>query len=91
MLGLYELTNLLFYVFLVLSILVALHQPTILYIILGIALLRIASMYVVMGISAKKLQEKQIIPYFLLYDILFSLLNPLYWLSAIINHKKIAK
>ena len=91
MLGLYELTNLLFYVFLTLSVLAALHQPTILYIILGIALLRIASMYVVMGISAKKLQEKQIIPYFLLYDILFSLLNPLYWLSAKLNHQKIAK
>ena len=91
LLGFYELTNLLFYVFLVLAILAALHQPLALYIILGIAALRIASMYVVMGISAKKLQEKQIIPYFLFYDILFSLLNPLYWLSAKFNHQKIAK
>ena len=91
LLGFYELTNLLFYVFLVLAILAGLHQPLALYIILGIAALRIASMYVVMGISAKKLQEKQIIPYFLFYDILFSLLNPLYWLSAKFNHQKIAK
>ena len=91
LLGFYELTNLLFYAFLVLAILATLHQPIALYIILGIAALRIASMYVVMGISAKKLQEKQIIPYFLLYDILFSLLNPLYWLSAKFNHQKIAK
>ena len=91
MIGSYELTNLLFYVFLVLAVLAALHQPAALYIILGIAVLRIASMYVVMGISAKKLQEKQIIPYFLIYDILFSLLNPLYWLSAKIHHKKISK
>ena len=91
LLSIYELTNLLFYVFLTLSILSALQQPTVLYIILGIALLRIASLYIVMGISAKKLHEKQIIPYFLFYDILFSLLNPLYWLSAKINHKKIAK
>lgn len=91
LLGFYELTNLLFYGFLVLAILATLHQPIALYIILGIAALRIASMYVVMGISAKKLQEKQIIPYFLFYDILFSLLNPLYWLSAIFNHQKIAK
>ena len=90
-LGIYELTNLLFYVFLTLAVVAALHLPTVLYIILGIALLRIASMYVVMGISAKKLQEKQIIPYFLIYDILFSLLNPLYWISAKIHHKKIAK
>ena len=90
LLSLYELSNLLFYVCLTLSILASLHQPIALYITLGIALVRIISMYVVMGISAKKLQEKQIIPYFLFYDILFSLLNPLYWLSAKINHKKIA-
>ena len=90
LLSLYELTNLLFYICLTLSILASLHQPIALYITLGIALVRIISMYIVMGISAKKLQEKQIIPYFLFYDILFSLLNPLYWLSAKINHKKIA-
>jgi hypothetical protein len=70
--------------------LASLHQPIALYITLGIALVRIISLYVVMGVSAKKLQEKQIIPYFLFYDILFSLLNPLYWLSAKLNHKKIA-
>lgn len=90
LLSLYELTNLLFYVCLTLSILASLHQPIALYITLGIALVRIISLYVVMGVSAKKLQEKQIIPYFLFYDILFSLLNPLYWLSAKLNHKKIA-
>ena len=48
-------------------------------------------MYVVMGIAAKKLQEKQLIPYFLFYDLLFSILNPLYWLSSKIHHKKIAQ
>jgi glycosyltransferase involved in cell wall biosynthesis len=90
-LSLYELTNLLFYTVLVLSILASLHQPLALYITAGIAVARIASMFVVMGISAKKLNEKQIIPLFLFYDILFSLLNPAYWLSAKINHKKIAK
>ena len=90
LLSLYELTNLLFYVCLTLSILASLHQPIALYITLSIALVRIISLYVVMGVSAKKLQEKQIIPYFLFYDILFSLLNPLYWLSAKLNHKKIA-
>lgn len=91
LLSLYELTNLLFYLFLVFAILTALHQPLALYIALGIALLRIVSMYVVMGISAKKLQETQLIPFFLFYDLLFSILNPLYWLAAKINHKKIAQ
>ena len=61
-----------------------------LYITAGIAVVRIASMYVVFGLSAKRLQEKQLIPHFLFYDILFSILNPLYWLSAKFHHKKIA-
>ena len=90
LLGLYELTNLLFYGFLVLSILTFLHIPLFLYITAGIAVVRIASMYVVFGLSAKRLQEKQLIPHFLFYDILFSILNPLYWLSAKFHHKKIA-
>lgn len=91
LLSLYELTNLLFYIMLALAIIVSIHQPLALYITLGIALLRIISLYVSMGVSAKRLQEKQIIPQLLFYDILFSLLNPLYWLSAKINHKKLAK
>ena len=91
LLGLYELTNLLFYAFLAITIVVSLHQPLALYIAAGIAVVRIASMYVVMGISAGKLQEKQLIPHFLFYDLLFSILNPLYWLSSKIHHKKIAQ
>ena len=87
----YELTNLLFYLFLAFSIVTALHQPLALYITAGIAVLRIASLYVVMGISAKKLNEKQVIPPLLFYDILFTVLNPLLWLSAKIHHKKIAQ
>jgi hypothetical protein len=87
----YELTNLLFYICLALSIIAALHQPLALYITAGIAFLRIVSMYVVMGISAAKLHEKQIIPQLLFYDILFAILNPLHWLSAKFHHKKIAQ
>lgn len=87
----YELTNLLFYVLLGLSIFAALHQPLALYITIGIAVLRIASLYVVMGISAAKLQEKQNIPSLLFYDLLFAILTPLLWLSAKLHHKKIAQ
>ena len=91
LLGGYELTNILFYALLSLSIVAFLHLPLLLYITAGIAVLRIASLYVVMGIAAKKLQEKTVIPFLLFYDLLFALLNPLYWLSAKINHKKIAQ
>ena len=87
----YELTNLLFYVLLALSIVAALHQPIALYITIGIAVLRIASLYVVMGISAARLQEKQNIPSLLFYDLLFAILTPLLWLSAKLHHKKIAQ
>lgn len=87
----YELTNLLFYALLALSIVAALHQPTALYITAGIAVLRIASLYVVMGISAARLQEKQNIPSLLFYDFLFAILTPLLWLSAKLHHKKIAQ
>lgn len=87
----YELTNLLFYALLALSIVASLHQPTVLYITAGIAVLRIASLYVVMGISAARLQEKQNIPSLLFYDFLFAILTPLLWLSAKLHHKKIAQ
>lgn len=87
----YELTNLLFYALLALSIVASLHQPTALYITAGIAVLRIASLYVVMGISAARLQEKQNIPSLLFYDFLFAILTPLLWLSAKLHHKKIAQ
>ena len=87
----YELTNLLFYALLALSIATALHQPLALYITVGVAVLRIASMYVVMGVAAKKLHEAQIIPQLLFYDLLFAILTPLLWLSAKIHHKKIAQ
>ena len=87
----YELTNLLFYLLLGLSIATCLHQPLGLYITIGIAVLRIASLYVVMGIAAAKLHEKQNIPSLLFYDLLFAILNPLLWLSAKLHHKKIAQ
>ena len=67
------------------------HQPLALYIAIGIAVLRIASLYVVMGIAAKKLHETQIIPQLLFYDLLFAILTPLLWLSAKLHHKKIAQ
>lgn len=89
-LSVYNITNLLFYVFLVFAILFNITNPVFLYTTIGIAVVRIASMYVVFGISAKKLNEKQIIPHLLFYDILFSLLNPLYWLASKLNNKKIS-
>lgn len=90
LLSFYNITNLLFYTLLVFGIVFCLKAPAILYSIIGVAVARIASLYIVFGIGAKKLNERQIIPHLLFYDLLFSILNPLYWLSSKFNHKKIA-
>ncbi len=87
-LSLFNITNLLFYIFLTLSILASISIPTLLYTSIGIGIIRIVSFYVTIGISASKLGEKNIVPFALLYDILFSILNPLYFISSRINTKK---
>ena len=54
----------------------------------GIFALRILSQYLVFGFAAKKLNEKQVIPGLLLYDLLFAVLNPLYYIDALIRHDR---
>lgn len=84
----YDLINLLFYVALVVAILLTKADIMLLSIVLGIIFVRIVSQYLVFGFSAKKLNEKQVIPCLLIYDLLFAILNPLYYLLSKINHKK---
>ena len=88
LLGFYAILNLLFYVCLVLAILGSLANKPLLFTILGIAAARLLSQYLVYGFAAKKLNEKQVIPFLLLYDIIFAVMNPLYFLSAQIYHHK---
>jgi len=88
LLGLYAIVNLLFYVGLVFAILLSVGNVTLLSITLGILALRMISQYLVFGFAAKKLNEKQIIPGLLLYDLLFAVLNPLYYLDALIRHDR---
>ncbi len=88
LLGAYDILNLLFYVALALAVTATLGNRPLLLVILGVALLRIASQYVVYDLAARKLQERQVIPFLLLYDILFAILNPLYYLSAQVYHHK---
>ena len=88
LLGLYAVINLLFYVGLAIAILTCLTNMIFLYIVIGIAALRILSQYLVYGFAAAKLNEKQVIPFLLFYDIIFAILNPLYYFSAQIYHHK---
>lgn len=84
----YDLINLLFYVTLCYGIVLTVNNKILLSIFLGVLGVRIICQYFVFGFAAKKLNEKQIIPFLFIYDIIFAILNPLYHLSARINHRK---
>lgn len=88
LLNTYAIVNLLFYAALALAIVLTLGTPMLLYIVLGITFVRVVSQYFVFGFAAKKLNEKQIIPALLLYDIIFAVLNPLYFISAKLSSHK---
>lgn len=84
----YGFVNLLFYAALVASVLLTLHNILYLSITLGIIFVRLLSQYLVFGFAAGKLHEKQVIPLLLIYDLLFAILNPLYYLAAKIHHHR---
>ena len=84
----YGVINLLFYITLSLAIVVNVPHLTYLFIVLGIAAARILSQYMVFGFAAKKLNERQVIPGLLLYDLIFAILNPIYYLSAKVNQQR---
>ena len=88
LLGVYAVANLLFYVGLVFAILLSIGNVVLLSVTAGILALRILSQYLVFGFAAKKLNEKQVIPGLLLYDLLFAVLNPLYYIDALIRHDR---
>ncbi len=88
LLSFYSIINILFYVLLVLAIIATVHDMLFLPITLGIAALRILSQYLVYGAAARKLNEKQVIPFLLVYDIIFAFMNPLYYFLAQIYHHK---
>lgn len=88
LLGGYEISNLLFYIMAAISIILLAKTPALLFITLGILLIRVISQYLVYGFAASKLNEKQVIPCLLVYDLLFALLNPLYFIGAQIHHKR---
>ncbi len=81
--------NFLFYAALAFSVVLFLHRPALLSVALGIAAFRIVNQYIVFGAAAAKLDEKPVIPFILLYDLFFAVANPLYYLSAKLNYRKI--
>ncbi len=88
LLNTYGIVNLLFYITLAMAIIFTLPYTTLLIITAGVAALRLISQYLVFGFAAKKLNERQLIPGLLFYDILFALINPIYFLSAKIHPQR---
>ncbi len=84
----YGIINLLFYVVLVFAILLTINDILLLSVTLGIMGVRIISQYFVFGFAAKKLHEKQVIPALPLYDLIFAILNPIYYIAAHIRHDR---
>lgn len=72
----YNLLSLLFYAVLVCILVFCLHDPVLLGVGLGVAVLKIAAQHFVFGTAAKKINEKGLTPFLLLYDFMFVLLNP---------------
>jgi len=72
-----------FYLFLILSLITIPFQLSLWSILLfSFFLLRIGSQYYILGLSAKKLGEQSLIPFFLFYDFLFALLNPFIYMIS---------
>lgn len=80
--------NILFYVTLALAVIFTYSDIVLLSVTLGIIALRLISQYFVFGFAAKKLQEKQVIPALLFYDLIFAFLNPIYYLAAQLHRER---
>lgn len=91
LLGTYDLMMPLFYLFFALALVFSIPNFIALYIIGGLFLLKTLTQYVIFGLSAKKLHESNFIPFILLYDILFALLNPLIYIATKLTIKPIKK
>lgn len=78
----YNFLSLLFYFAAVIAIIFNINNLVGLLIAIGTIIIKIVSQYIVLGKTASKLNEKRLIPLFLLYDLLFSFLNPLISLAS---------
>jgi len=77
LLGFYEWLSPLFYIFFIVSLLLMPLELTLLSALpIGLFFIRILTQYLIFGFAAVKLREKKLIPYILLYDVLFACINP---------------
>ncbi len=88
LLTLYGLSMPLFYILLIFCLTINLHNIILFSIILSLFLIKITFSYVIFGKAAYKLDEKSIIPWILPFDILFSIINPLVYITSIFSSRR---
>ena len=81
----------LFYILFIAAICLAYKNIVLLSVILGCFFLKAVSQYLVFGFAAKRLKCGSFIPFILLYDIIFSIINPLIYLATQIEEKPVKK
>ena len=82
LLGAYSVLNLLFFVFLGLSIGFSVHVLPFLIATLSVFVFKTLCQYIIFGFSAAKLKEKDVIPHILFIDILYSLISIFIYIAA---------
>ena len=75
------------YITLGFAIYVTLNKIIFLSMVLGLLLIKLTLQYVSFGFSAVKLNEKRLIPYILFFDIIFSALNPIFYITSKFKEK----
>jgi glycosyltransferase involved in cell wall biosynthesis len=88
LLGFYNVLMPLVYLFFGITLYLALDHPVFLYVVVGLMLLKYIVQYIAFGFSAKKLNEKGITPFILLYDIIFSIINPIIFVVTSLSKNK---
>ncbi|MCL1850677.1 MAG: glycosyltransferase [Bacteroidetes bacterium] len=82
LLNFYHFLMTMFYITLGFAIYVTLHNSIYLSVLAGIFVLKFVSQYLSFGFAAVKLNEKKLIPFVLLFDIIFSVLNPVVYIAS---------
>lgn len=88
LLNFYGSLMLLFYILFAVAIIYTRYDYVLLSVVIALFVFKSAMQYVIFGMAAAKLDEKRIVPYILIFDILFSVLNPFIFLTSNLFQKK---
>ncbi|MDL2296679.1 glycosyltransferase [Bacteroidales bacterium OttesenSCG-928-B11] len=84
----YSLFSLLFYVAFGFALCYSIGSILFLSLTLGVFLLKTGIQYLIFGLAAKKLEERQVIPFILLFDILYVIIYPFICIASLFSRHK---